>query len=503
MNPIDKFLNNFTMYRVVEYGLLILAAYSFILSLLGLLSYSPIELIVTFLTLTFVCYFGNIILGKIFRSPINVESSIITALILFFLLWPSVEPSSVLVAGICGLLAVISKFVISYKKKHIFNPAAFAAFLLFFLGSGAVWWVGTVLMLPAVLIIGLLIVRKVRKFTLFLTFLFVAFGFFLLQALIKGLSPIDQTVQFFTSFPVLFFGSIMLTEPLTMPPTRKLQIIYASLCGLLFSWQGSFGPIILTSELALLIGNVFSFTVSPKYKFYLKLSEMRKLATDTFEFSFKRPEHFIFKPGQYLEWTLPSTRTDGRGNRRYFTIASSPTEVEIKLGIRFNEPGSAFKKQIKGLKTTDVIAAGQLVGDFTLPEDKSKKLVFVAGGIGVTPFRSMIKYLIDKNEKRDIVFFYANKTEGEIAYKDIFDEAEQKLGVTIVYIISDEKNIPSSWKGEKGRITEVMLNKYVPDIAARTFYISGPNGMVENYKKLLARLKIKPTSIVTDYFPGF
>jgi ferredoxin-NADP reductase len=138
-----------------------------------------------------------------------------------------------------------------------------------------------------------------------------------------------------------------------------------------------------------------------------------------------------------------------------------------------------------------------------LPEDKSKKLVFVAGGIGVTPFRSMIKYLIDKNEKRDIVFFYANKTEGEIAYKDIFDEAEQKLGVTIVYIISDEKNIPSSWKGEKGRITEVMLNKYVPDIAARTFYISGPNGMVENYKKLLARLKIKPTSIVTDYFPGF
>jgi ferredoxin-NADP reductase len=271
----------------------------------------------------------------------------------------------------------------------------------------------------------------------------------------------------------------------------------------LFSWQGSFGPIILTSELALLIGNVFSFTVSPKYKFYLKLSEMRKLATDTFEFSFKRPEHFIFKPGQYLEWTLPSTRTDGRGNRRYFTIASSPTEVEIKLGIRFNEPGSAFKKQIKGLKTTDVIAAGQLVGDFTLPEDKSKKLVFVAGGIGVTPFRSMIKYLIDKNEKRDIVFFYANKTEGEIAYKDIFDEAEQKLGVTIVYIISDEKNIPSSWRGEKGRITEVMLNKYVPDITARTFYISGPNGMVENYKKLLARLKIKPTSIVTDYFPGF
>ncbi len=491
------------MYRVVEYGLLILAAYSFVLSLLGLLSYSPIELIVTFLTLTFVCYFGNIILGKIFRSPINVESSIITALILFFLLWPSIEPSDVLLAGVCGLLAVISKFVISYKKKHIFNPAAFAAFLLFFFGSGAVWWVGTVHMLPVVLIIGLLIVRKVRKFTLFLTFLGVTYGFFLLQALIKGLPAIEETMQFFSSFPVIFFGTIMLTEPLTMPPTKRLQIVYASICGLLFSWQGSFGPIILTTELALLIGNVFSFIVSPKYKFYLKLSEIKKLATDTFEFSFKRPEHFMFKPGQYLEWTLPSTRTDGRGNRRYFTIASSPTEIEIKLGIRFNEPGSTFKEQIKGLKNADIVAAGQLVGDFTLPEDKSKKLVFIAGGIGVTPFRSMIKYLIDKDEKRDIVFFYANKVEGEIAYKEIFDEAVKKLGIVVIYILSDEKNIATSWAGERGRIDEAMLSKYVKDITVRTFYISGPNGMVESYKKLLTKVKIKPTSIVTDYFPGF
>ena len=502
MNPIDKFLNNFTMYKVVSYGLFLLAGISLSLSFAGFVSHKPLELVISFLTLTIVCYTTNLVLGKIFKAALNAESSSITAVILYFLLWPSLELQMILLIALAGFIAMASKFVFAYKRKHLFNPAAFAAVMLLFFNSGALWWVGTPSMLLPTLIVGLLIIRKIRKFTVFLTFLSVTLASFLIQTTLQGLSVVDQTTQFFLSFPVIFFGTIMLTEPLTMPPTKKLQAIYASFCGILFSWQGSFGPIILTTELALIIGNVFSFIVSPKYKFLLKLLEVKELADNTFEYSFKKPEVFHFKPGQYLEWTIPTTKTDARGNRRYFTIASSPTEVELKLGIRFNTPGSGFKKFLQGLKPQDSITAGQLIGDFTLPSDKSKKLVFIAGGIGVTPFRSIIKYLLDINEKRDIVFFYSNKTENEIAYKDIFDEAARKLNIKVVYILSDDKDL-STWKGERGRIDEKMLKKHVNDINDRIYFLSGPNAMVENYKKLLKSLNVKQTSIVTDYFPGF
>lgn len=502
MNLVDKILNSYTMYRVVLYGLLLLAAYSFVLSIFGLLSFKPLELIASLTLLSIVCFFSNIAFGRIFKVAVNVESSLITALILFFLLWPSLDPQSLTLIAVAGVIAMASKFVIAYKRKHLFNPAAFAAVALFLFGSGAIWWTGTLLLLPATVVVGLLIVRKVRKFTLFLTFLATTFLSFLLQTSLQSLNPFEQSLQFFTSFPVIFFGTIMLTEPLTMPPTRRLQMIYAAICGILFSYQGSLGPIILTTELALLIGNFFSFIVSPKYRFKLIVSDVKALAHETFEFSFVKPKMFNFKPGQYLEWTIPTTKTDRRGNRRYFTIASSPTEEFIKLGVKFNASGSSFKSFLKSLKPKDSITAGQLVGDFTLPNDKTKKLVFIAGGIGVTPFRSIIKYLVDRNEKRDIVFFYSNKKEDEIAYKDVFTEAENKLGIKVVYILSDE-NVPPTWKGERGRINEEMLKKYVSDANSRLYYLSGPNAMVENYKKMLKSLKVKPTSIVTDYFPGF
>lgn len=491
------------MYRVVLYGLLVMVIYSFILSLAGALPFKPFELLLLLATLTFICYFGNILISKLLKSVINAESSLITALILYFLLWPSVEMHNVLLFAFTGFIAMASKFFIAYKKKHIFNPAAFAAVSLALFGTGALWWVGTPLMLPVTLVVGLLIVRKIRKFTLFLTFLGVTLAFFLIQTTIGNLNPINETVQFFSSFPVIFFGTIMLTEPLTMPPTRRLQMLYAALAGILFSWQGSFGAIILTTELVLLFGNIFSFLASPKYRLFLSLKNKLALARDTFEFTFPKPQNFNFKPGQYLEWTLPGLKTDGRGNRRYFTIASSPTEEFLKLGIKFNNPTSSFKRALREWASDGKIAAGQLMGDFVMPSDRNKKLVFIAGGIGVTPFRSMIKYLLDKNEKRDIVLFYANKTKDEIAYKELFDEAQKALNIKVIYILTEEQTVPQGITGEIKRLDESILKKHVPDYISRTFYLSGPNGMVEGYKKLLAKLSIKPSAIVTDYFPGF
>ncbi len=218
---------------------------------------------------------------------------------------------------------------------------------------------------------------------------------------------------------------------------------------------------------------------------------------------FKAPDKFSFAPGQYLEWTLPAQNADSRGNRRFFTIASSPTEDNVAIGVKFQNNGSSFKKTLDQVGGKNTIVAGQLSGDFTLPKEASKKLVFMAGGIGITPFRSMIKYLIDKAEKRDIVLFYANKIESEIAYRDVFDDAQKSIGLKIIYLLTDEKMVPKSWPGKVGHIDSAMIKKEVSDYADRTFYLSGPHGMVDAYKEVLKQLGVRSSNIVTDYFPGY
>jgi ferredoxin-NADP reductase len=293
----------------------------------------------------------------------------------------------------------------------------------------------------------------------------------------------------------------MLTEPLTTPPTKKLQAIYGIIVGILFSPQLQFAGFYTTPEMALLAGNVFSFIVSPKYKLMLKLKNKFQETDNICNFYFPRPKNFVFVPGQYMEWTLPNVKFDSRGNRRYFTIASSPTEDVVQLGVRFENDGSQFKKSLDSLTDKTPIIGTGLSGDFTLPSDKTKKLVFIAGGIGVTPYRSIIKYLIDKNERRDIVLFYSNKTESEIVYKDVFSDAVKKLGIKVIYVLTGEKTTKSGF--ESGRITEGILKKTMSDYNERIYYISGPQAMVDNYKSLLKDLQIPDRQIITDYFPGF
>ena len=108
------------------------------------------------------------------------------------------------------------------------------------------------------------------------------------------------------------------------------------------------------------------------------------------------------------------------------------------MGIKFYPQGSSFKKALLSMNEQTTIVAGNLAGDFTLPQDQKTKLVFMAGGIGVTPFRSMIKYCIDKHEERPIVLFYANKVVSEFAYTDIFEDAK-KVGIKTVYALTDTK----------------------------------------------------------------
>jgi ferredoxin-NADP reductase/Na+-translocating ferredoxin:NAD+ oxidoreductase RnfD subunit len=504
---IDDKLNKVTMYRLVLYVLLFLLVAAFVLSALGLLPFSPLALLFSVFFLTTVCWIANLASAKVFHAPTNVESMYITALILALIISPPSSPHDgayFAIAAWASIWAMASKYVFAVRNKHIFNPAAFAvALTALTINQSASWWVGTFSMLPFVLVTGLLIVRKIRRADLMLGFFPVALISVIASGIVRHVNPFTLTWGTFVDTPILFFAFVMLTEPLTAPHTKNLRIMYGALVGFLFAPWVHVGSLYFTPELALLVGNVFAYAVSPKAKLMLNLKKRILVADNTHDFVFKTDRPLAFKPGQYMEWTLEHEGADSRGNRRYFTIASSPTEKDIRMGVKFYPFGSSFKHALLAMTSSDTVVASQLAGDFVMPKDASRKLVFMSGGIGVTPFRSMIKYLVDRREQRDIVHFYSNKTVADIAYADVFEAARNELGINTVYTLTDHGSVPAGWQGKTGFVDAKMIAEEVPDYADRTFYLSGPRGMIVAFEKTLKAMGIPGSRIKMDFFPGF
>jgi ferredoxin-NADP reductase len=157
---------------------------------------------------------------------------------------------------------------------------------------------------------------------------------------------------------------------------------------------------------------------------------------------------------------------------------------------------------MSGMNARSNIVAAQIAGDFTLPSDPRRKLVFIAGGIGITPFRSMLKYLLDMQERRDIILFYVNKTADEIAYKDVLGAAHTQLGVKTFYTLTNTTAVPRNWAGLVGRIDEQLLLRAIPDYDERFYYLSGPPDMVRTYEHVLKNMSVGRDQIKKDFFPG-
>jgi ferredoxin-NADP reductase len=296
---------------------------------------------------------------------------------------------------------------------------------------------------------------------------------------------------------------VMLTEPLTMPPTRRLRMVYGGLVGLLIVPQVHIGGFYFAPEVALVVGNVFAWLVSAKANQMLWLKERHPISGQAEEFVFRQEHPVRFRPGQYLEWTLPHDHPDDRGNRRYFTISSPPGDDALAIGVEFKDRSSTFKKRLKALEPGERIAAGHLAGDFVMPRDSEEKLVFVAGGIGVTPFVSMIRDLLERGEKRDIVVLVTNRRETGAAYREVFEQAQAELGVRTVFTLTGSaESLPAGWTGRTGRIDEMFLREEVPDYEERVFYICGSQRLVGGISEVLARLGVERRSVRSDYFPG-
>lgn len=488
MNIIDAFLNRITMYRLVTYGLTSIAALAITLGYVGVLGYSGTSLLLSCALIVSVAFVTDTSFAAISKITRNVESVFITSLILFLILLPAQTPDNAIVLAIGAFVAISSKYFFVIGKRHVFNPAAFAAVVLAFMGTGAVgWWVGTPVLLPLVAVVGLLIVRKIRRFDVFLTFMAASLLAGGVYAISTGVNPLTSTATMLISWPLIFFGTIMLTEPLTGPTSLRGRLVYAALVGVLFAVPLHIGAIYMTSALALLIGNVFARCITPGRRLILTFRERIQIAEHSWEFVFVPDAPFTHTAGQYLEWTIGHEQPDTRGNRRYFTVVSAPGGVDVRFAVRISSPSSSFKKALMALEEGDVITATGRAGDFVLPKNTTEKLLCIAGGIGVTPFVSMVRDLMQKGETRDMVLLYAARGAADFAYTELLDEAHT-LGITVVRV--------------EGTLTQERITSLVPDSVSRTVYISGPDGMVRALRATVRSLGIPEKRIHTDYFPG-
>jgi ferredoxin-NADP reductase len=218
---------------------------------------------------------------------------------------------------------------------------------------------------------------------------------------------------------------------------------------------------------------------------------------ESFRFQPERP--FTFEAGQYLRYTLDHPEPDNRGVSRFFTIASAPSEGFVMLATRFGTPGSSFKRALRKLEVGAVIEAAGPYGRFTYA-DREMPAVFVAGGIGITPFRSMLLDLVSRPDGADITVLYGNRTP-DIPFRRLLDDlASRQPRLRIVYTISQPD---PEWHGPVGRIDEALLREHVSLVSMPTVYVSGPKAMVEAIEGALHTVGVADEKIKKDYFPGY
>jgi ferredoxin-NADP reductase/nitrite reductase/ring-hydroxylating ferredoxin subunit len=248
-------------------------------------------------------------------------------------------------------------------------------------------------------------------------------------------------------------------------------------------------------------------------EFELVLLEKQKYnETDVMSFKFSKQDieqkkELDYISGQYAFFDIGGVYNDPEGPLRHFTIASSPTENFIMISTRIRD--TPYKKRLSSLEEGKAkVKVRGPTGKFILHEDYSKPAVLLSGGIGVTPFRSMIKYATDKQLPIKIVMFDSNRDETNILYKNEFDEClKTNKNLKIIYTITGEGQPPlGHWEGEAGRIDKAMITKYVSEdeLNKSIFYICGPPAMLNALQNILnEKLKVSKDRVKIEEFTGY
>lgn len=235
----------------------------------------------------------------------------------------------------------------------------------------------------------------------------------------------------------------------------------------------------------------------------IKLTGHEEIASGTMAFHFEKPEGFTYKAGQFCDLTLNDPpETDAEGNIRGFTLASAPFESDLMVATRLRD--TAFKRVLKSLKPGAELKLDAPYGSFTLHGDADIPAVFLSGGIGVTPIRSIVLQATRDKLAHRIVLFYSNRTPESTAFLDELSQAEQENpNFTLAATMTQMDESSADWSGETGFIDAEMIRKSVTDLGRPIYYISGPRAMVAAMRTVLDDAGIKDDRIRTEEFSGY
>jgi ferredoxin-NADP reductase len=205
------------------------------------------------------------------------------------------------------------------------------------------------------------------------------------------------------------------------------------------------------------------------------------------------------RPGQYFWVELPDRGdNDDKGLRRHITVATSPTEQGV-LGLATRIRDTAFKRTLASLEVGDEVEVEEPKGDFALPEDTDAPWVFVAGGIGITVFRSMLRYIADTGAPYDVTLVYSNRDRASAAFLDEVAELESRIpGLRVVLTMTQD----DGWDGETRRVDADMLRDVVGDLD-RSFIVAGPPQMAQSVVDSLLAAGVPEERILFQRFSGY
>ena len=237
--------------------------------------------------------------------------------------------------------------------------------------------------------------------------------------------------------------------------------------------------------------------------FKVKLVSKREIAAGTMAFFFEKPAGFAYKAGQSADLTLiDPPETDAEGNTRPFSLASAPYEDDLMVATRMRD--TAFKRVLKNMMPGSEIMLDAPHGSFTLHNKADVPAVFLTGGIGITPVRSIVLQAIHDNVPHRILLFYSNRRPEDAAFLDEVERSHDKdPDYTFIGTMTEMEKSNREWQGDIGFINQAMLLKSIDDLTLPIYYVDGPPAMVNAMRTILKESGVDEDNIRTEEFSGY
>jgi len=234
-----------------------------------------------------------------------------------------------------------------------------------------------------------------------------------------------------------------------------------------------------------------------------RLIERQMVAEGTMAFSFEKPAGFVFAPGQFVDLTLTEpSETDAAGNTRAFSIASAPQESTLMVATRLRD--TAFKRDLQRMPLGSTVRMEGPFGKLVLHSDQTRPAVFLAGGIGITPFRSMVVQAALQQSPHPMVLFYSNRRPEDAPFLDELQALQDKNPhYRFVGTMTEPAKSSRPWTGETGYLNAALLSKYLAGMEKPIYYVVGPPGMVVALRSMLKEKGIDDSDIRIEKFAGY